>query len=222
MPNYPKVTGETVFAKDSLDGKIKLLDTIIQLLRTTDGDLDTAIETLSQALSTVQSTANSASSAAATAQSRADSAYSLASTANSNANSSYIMKRNQSNNPSSNNAYSLGSSSYQWSNVVARAMQIGREGYEWEINSNDGYVTFNNGIIFEWKFVSSNNQEDINYVWDLTKHFPNAWFLAQGLKMENSSYADYVHGNVKNRNSRTSITFALNGNASWQLFAFGY
>ena len=47
---YPKVTGETVFAKDPADGKVKLLDTIIQLLRTADTDISEAVETLSSKL----------------------------------------------------------------------------------------------------------------------------------------------------------------------------
>ena len=44
---YPKTTGELVSVKDSADGQIKLLDSVIQLLRTADTDISATVETLS-------------------------------------------------------------------------------------------------------------------------------------------------------------------------------
>ena len=148
---YPVNTGETTFVKDSADNKIKLLDTVIQLLRVAD---TSEASTRANAISTLQTALDALETNVTAAQSKADSAYSLAQTANNNAGSSYIMRRNKDNTPSSNNAYDLGSSSYQWANVFSRAMTIGREGYEWDINTNDGYVILPGGVLVHWGRVS--------------------------------------------------------------------
>ena len=51
MPQYPVNTGETTFVKDSLDSKVKLLDTVIQLLRAADS---AEASTRANAISTLQ------------------------------------------------------------------------------------------------------------------------------------------------------------------------
>lgn len=50
MPQYPVNTGETTFVKDSLDSKVKLLDTVIQLLRAADSAEASARESAISAL----------------------------------------------------------------------------------------------------------------------------------------------------------------------------
>ena len=83
-------------------------------------------------------------------------------------------------------------------------------------------MTLPGGIIFEWCYVRASSGGDSNYTWYLPKTFQHSWFLAQGLKIEDIKSADWIHGNPRSKNSDSSIVFALNGNANWQLFAFGY
>ena len=74
------------------------------------------------------------------------------------------MRINKDNTPSSNNAYDLGSSSYQWANVFSRAMTIGREGYEWDINTNDGYVTLPSNVLINWGILPKASSVDYTSV----------------------------------------------------------
>ena len=117
--SYPKVNGETVFAKDS-DGKVKLLDTIIQLLRTADTGMVNQINQALQAITQI------------------------------NTDIAGAWKSGQSNLPAANNTYDIGSASQMIRSIYSMGMTLGREGYEWEINSNDGYITLPKNVLFQW------------------------------------------------------------------------
>lgn len=161
MPQYPVNTGETTFVKDSLDSKVKLLDTVIQLLRAADSAEASA---RADAISTLQAALSTLETDVAAAQSLAESAYNLADAANDAADSSYIMRRNKDNTPSTDNVYDFGSSSLQWANIFSRAMTIGRNGYEWDINTNDGYVTLPSGAKIQWgRKTTSSSQGTISF-----------------------------------------------------------
>lgn len=123
--SYPKVSGETVFAKDPADGKVKLLDTILQLLRTADSGMVNQINQALQAITQI------------------------------NTDIAGVWKSGQSNLPAANNTYDIGSASQMIRSIYSMGMTLGREGYEWEINSNDGYVLLASNVMLQWKKMTS-------------------------------------------------------------------
>lgn len=66
-------------------------------------------------------------------------------------------KNNQTNLPASNNAFDIGSASRMIKSIYSMGMTLGREGYEWEINDTDGYITLPNGILFQFGRANAKN-----------------------------------------------------------------
>ena len=249
MPNYPKVTGETVFAKDPLDGKVKLLDTIIQLLRTADSaevtNRQNAIEALNTALSEFEAAINQDISNLESAINDVDTSNMYAKNADlipSSNNSydlgsssryfntafityAYINELRKTLLPYYDNNYALGSASYQWSNVYSRAMQIGREGYEWDINTNDGYLTLASGLMIEWGYFSqgsSSSSETMTVTFP--KAFPSKCVFAYGEQVSNydgGRDSDY-RGFPVQALSKTTFKFQRYDGRPQYWFALGY
>ena len=74
----------------------------------------------------------------------------------------------------------------------------------------EGYITLPSGLIIQWGY-------DPREKADAAGHWMTAIFLKAF-----SRKCFYFNGNPRSKNSNSSIVFALNGNANWQLFAFGY
>ena len=171
--SYPKVTGETVFAKDPADGKVKLLDTIIQLLRTADSGMVNQINQALQAITQI------------------------------NTDIAGVWKSGQSNLPAANNTYDIGSASQMIRSIYSMGMTLGREGYEWEINSNDGYVILSSGLMIQWRQVSGSNSDRHSVTF--TTYFPTALVFATATAI--TSINDTVCSFKLYSYSRTSMTY---------------
>ena len=142
MPDYPKTTGELVTVKDPADNKTKLLDTLIQLLRNVDAS---TLETLENLATTVSNLSGQA------------------------------WKNNQTNLPTTNNAYDIGkyvgaadetelAQNRMIRHIYSMGMTLGREGYEWEINDTDGYVTLPSGMLIQWGTILRTTESGV-YAW---------------------------------------------------------
>ena len=47
-------------------------------------------------------------------------------------------------------------------------MTIGREGYEWDINTNDGYITLSGDLLIHWGNIPKTNNDDAGHWQSIT------------------------------------------------------
>ena len=96
-------------------------------------------------------------------------------------------KNNQSNLPATNNTYDIGSLSQMIRHIYSMGMTLGVEGEDWEINTNDGYLTLPSGLMLQFgreDAGTSSGKQDI----PLSKPFPTKCISFQYLQaLENSN-----------------------------------
>lgn len=137
--------------------------------------------------------------------------------------SAQAWKNNQTNLPESNNAYDIGSASQMIKSIYSMGMTLGREGYEWEINDTDGYITLPSGIVVQWKTREGiSGSGEMSYTWTFTKDFTNACVWAFAVLVNSARTDANYQGYLLSLPTESSCTFGVWQSCAYLLFALGY